>query len=98
MQDIKSFHDIREARLIHHNFNNIFPVWQNLNEIRHLQGPTPIKIDSSTFDGLYNKVIFQKKSKSWAIQWNRMKDKILSKELWVYCDKGDNNKSDYVKK
>ena len=31
------------------------------------------------------------------MQWNWMKDKIISKEFWIYWDKGENNKADYLK-
>ena len=68
-----------EFRILHHSGQHIIPIRRTLNETEHPQEPTPIKIESSISAGFFNKTIFQNKSKSWDMQWNWMKDKILSK-------------------
>ena len=73
-------------------------IWRALMEIGHPQPPTPIKTDNSTANSFINVNIRQKRSKTWDMWWNWMRDKQTHNQFRFYWDKGSKNEGDYFTK
>ena len=69
-----------------------------LIELNHPQPPTPLKTDNSTTYGFVHANLRQKKSKTWDMRWNWLRDRSLHQQLNIYWDKGINNDADYFTK
>ena len=59
---------------------------------------TPIKTANSTTDGFFNSGMKPKRSKTWEMKWQWLRDKEFLEQLRVYWDKGMNNDNDYFTK
>ena len=66
-----------------------------LHEMRHPQPATPLKTDNSTTQSFILSNIRQKRSKTWDMIWNWLREKATQKEFRFYWDKGINNRADY---
>ena len=59
---------------------------------------TPLKTENSTTEVLVNLGMKLKRSKTWDMKWNWLRDKELLDQLILYLYKGTNNNGDYSKK
>ena len=69
-----------------------------LHSLDHPQPPTPIKTDNSTANSFVYSNIKQKRSKTWDMCFNWLRDRKSHTELNIYWDKGSNNAADYFTK
>ena len=87
-----------ETATLFHNARIAIPIRNTLLEMVHPQGSTPAKVDNTTTTGFVHSNICSKQSKAWDMRYHCMKDKVRSKELHIYWDKGSNSKADYLTK
>ena len=69
-----------------------------LEQLGHPQPPTPIKTDNSTAHSFVHNNIKQRRSKTWDMRWNWLRDRKTQQEIQPYWDKGSNNDGDYFTK
>jgi hypothetical protein len=69
-----------------------------LHALGHPQSATPLKTDNSTSYSLVHANIKQRRSKTWDMRWNWLRDKQTHKQLRIWWDKGVNNDADYFTK
>jgi hypothetical protein len=70
----------------------------SLLALAHPQPPTPLKTDNSTANSFVHANIKQRRSKTWDMRWNWLRDKETHRQLRIYWDKGQNNNADYFTK
>jgi hypothetical protein len=70
----------------------------SLRALGHPQAATPLKTDNSTSHSFVHANIKQRRSKTWDMRWNWLRDKATHKQLRIYWDKGLNNNADYFTK
>jgi hypothetical protein len=71
----------------------------SLQALGHPQLATPlIKTDNSTSNSFVHANIKQRRSKTWDMRWNWLRDKSTHDQLRIYWDKGQNNNADYFTK
>ena len=80
------------------NAKECVAILPSLLVLGHKQPPTPLKIDNSTTDVFVNSSMKPKKSKTWDMNMNWLRDKEVLKQTRVYWDKGKNNDADYFTK
>jgi hypothetical protein len=68
-----------------------------LEELGHLQPPTPLKTDNTT-DGIANDTVKQKCSKAMDMQFYWIHDHVHQGQFHVYWRKGGVNGADYFTK
>ena len=56
------------------NAQEIIPIRHALIALAHHQPPTPLKTDNSTSSSFIDNTIKQRKSKTWDMRWNWMRD------------------------
>lgn len=69
-----------------------------LEEMGHPQPPTPMETDNATTLGFIESNIRQKKSKSWDMRCNWLRDRKQQEQFRFYWNKGDGNLADYFTK
>jgi hypothetical protein len=70
----------------------------SLLALGHPQPATPLKTDNSTANSFVHANIKQRRSKTWDMRWNWLRDKATHQQLRIYWDKGVNNDADYFTK
>jgi hypothetical protein len=70
----------------------------SLQALGHPQPATPLKTDNSTANSFVHANIKQRRSKTWDMRWNWLRDKETHKQLRIFWDKGTNNSADYFTK
>jgi hypothetical protein len=70
----------------------------SLLALGHAQTATPLKTDNSTANSFVHANIKQRRSKTWDMRWNWLRDKTTQEQLRIYWDKGINNQADYFTK
>ena len=80
------------------NAQTAIPIRHVLEQLGHKQPPTPIKTDNSTANSFVHANLKQKRSKTWDMRWNWLRDRKTHKEIHPYWDKGKNNQGDYFTK
>ena len=70
----------------------------SLRALGHPQQATPIKTDNSTSNSFVHANIKQRRSKTWDMRWNWLRDKSTHDMLRIYWDRGQNNQADYFTK
>jgi hypothetical protein len=70
----------------------------SLLALGHPQPATPLKTDNSTAYSFVHANITQRRSKTWDMRWNWLRDKGTHEKLRIYWDKGFNNDADYFTK
>jgi hypothetical protein len=70
----------------------------SLLALGHPQPATPLKTDNSTANSFVHANIKQRRSKTWDMRWNWLRDKATHEHLRIYWDKGVNNDADYFTK
>ena len=74
------------------------PIKHMLEALDHPQHAIPVKADNSTAVAFSNSTLKQKKSKSWDMRLNWIKDRVLQKQFYIYWTKGSKNLADYFTK
>jgi hypothetical protein len=69
-----------------------------LRALGHPQSATPLKTDNSTSYSFVHANIKQRRSKTWDMRWNWLRDKETHKQLRIWWDKGIHNDADYFTK
>ena len=87
-----------EVGALFYNTRNVLPVRVTLQELGHLQPPTPIKTDNTTALGVVAKTIKIRRTKAMDMKFHWIHDQINQKLILVYWDKGKNNYGDYFTK
>jgi hypothetical protein len=70
----------------------------SLLALGHSQPATPLKTDNSTANSFVHANIRQRRSKTWDMRWNWLRDRSTRDKLRIYWDKGVNNRADYFTK
>ena len=74
------------------------PIRTTLIEMHYPQPPTPIQVDNSTAEGISNKSIKQKRSKTIDMRFHCIQDRILQEHFNVFWKPGPTNVGDYHSK
>ena len=77
-----------EVGALFYNTRNGIPMRTTLQELGHLQPPTPIKIDITTAFSVVTKTIKIRRTKAMDMRFHWMHDQINQKLILVYWDKG----------
>ena len=80
------------------NAQNIIPLRWTLEQLGHKQPPTPLKTDNNTAYNFVSKNMKQRKSKSWDMRYNWLRDKELQRLLRIFWERGSLNNADYFTK
>ena len=80
------------------NAQEIIPIQHALIALSHHQPPTPLKTDNSTSSSFIDNTIKQRKSKTWDMRWNWMRDPKTKEQIRTFWDRGVNNLGDYPTK
>jgi hypothetical protein len=78
-----------------HNAQSGAPLRVTLNELGHIQPPTPLRADNSNLFGILNETIKQKRSKAMDMRYRWLTDRIRQKQFDVYWRPGRENLGDY---
>ena len=81
-----------------HNAQKAIIIRRILTALHHKQNPTEIKTDNSTANAFVHSTMRQKRSKTWDMRWNWLREKQNDKTLKIIWDKGKNNKADLFTK
>ena len=87
-----------ECAGVFHNSQEAIILRTILEALGHPQSPTRIKTDNSTADSFVKANIRQRRSKTWDMRWNWLRDESTKKHVSVYWEKGINNDADYFTK
>jgi len=89
-----------EAELagLFHNGKEACPLRITLEELGHVQPPTPIQTDNSTAAGIANDTVKQKRSKAIDMRFYWVRDRVRQGQFIVHWKKGSLNKADYFTK
>ena len=80
------------------NAKEIIPIRHALEALGHPQPPTPLKTDNSTSSAFIDNNMKQRRSKTWDMRWNWLRDPKTKKQIKPYWDRGVNNLADYPTK
>ena len=80
------------------NAQSAVPIRQALIALGRPQPPTPLKTDNSTAVNVVNKSLRQKRSKSWDMRFNWLRDRHAQKQFNIFWKEGYNNEADYFTK
>ena len=80
------------------NAQEIIQIRHALAALAHHQPPTPLKTDNSTSSAFIDNTIKQRRSKTWDMRWNWMRDPKTKEQIKTYWDRGVNNLADYPTK
>ena len=80
------------------NAQEIIQIRHTLAALAHHQPPTPLKTDNSTSSAFIDNTIKQRRSKTWDMRWNWMRDPKTKEQIKTYWDRGVNNLADYPTK
>jgi hypothetical protein len=69
-----------------------------LDELGHIQPPTPIQTDNACASGIANKTIKQRRSKAIDMRFYWVKDRVEQKQFIIYWRPGLTNLADYFSK
>ena len=70
----------------------------SLESMGHKQNPVPLKTDNSTANSFVHENIKQRKSKTWDMRFNWLRDRSFKRDVRIFWDKGENNHADYFTK
>jgi hypothetical protein len=87
-----------ETAGVYSNGQEIIACRISLHALNHPQPATPLKTDNSTSNSFIHANIKQRRSKTWDMRWNWLRDKSTHDKLCIYWDKGSNNHADYFTK
>ena len=69
-----------------------------LNGMGHTQGRTPVITDNSTANSFVHSEMRVKRSKSWDMKFNWLRDRSAQRQFNILWDKGTRNMTDYFTK
>ena len=69
-----------------------------LRALGHEQPPTPIKSDNNTAVEFVKETLKVKKSKTWDMRYNWIRDREQQGQFYIYWEQGTNNYADYSTK
>jgi len=82
-------------------FNNAVeavPERQTLDELGHIQGPTPLQFDNKSATGIMNDTVRQKRSKHMDMRFYWLRDRARQKQFHIHWKPGTENLGDYPTK
>jgi len=77
------------------NATEAVPIVVTLEELGHIQPPTPIQVDNSTAFGFANKKIKIKRTKAIDMRYHWIVDRTSQGQFLIYLEPGDDNLGDY---
>ena len=83
---------------IFHNAQRAVPIRYMLIQLGHPQPPTPLKTDNETAKKICHQNIRQKRSKSWDMRYNWLRDQLQQKFFDIFWAKSEDIESDYYSK
>ena len=87
-----------EMHGIFHNAQTVLPIRFLLDQMGHIQPPTPLKTDNKIAEAFVKQEMRHKKSKSWDMRLWWLKDKLVQKHFKIFWDSGTQNWADYFTK
>jgi hypothetical protein len=87
-----------ETAGVYGNGQEIIAIRISLQALGHSQLATPLKTDNSTSHSFVHANIKQRRSKTWDMKWNWLRDKATHEQLRMYWAKGTENDADYFTK
>ena len=87
-----------EVIALYMNAEELVPLRHCLEEMGHPQPPTPLKTDNSTANGIVNRTMKQKRSKSFDMRYQWMRNRVDQGQFKVYWQPGSQNKGDFSTK
>ena len=87
-----------ETAGVFHNAQRAVPIRYLLTQLGHPQPATPIKCDNETTRNFIHKNITQKRSKSWDMRYNYLKDQQELNNFDTYWAKSEDMESNYYTK
>ena len=84
-----------ETAGLFYNARESIPIRQTLIAMGHPQPPTPIKTDNTTAYNFVTSNLKQKKSKSWDMRLNWLRDRKEQTQFFYYWEPGNRNIADY---
>ena len=73
-------------------------IWRGLDALDHPQPPTPVKTDNTTSDSFVHSNIRKRRSKTWDMRCNWLRDKATHRELKYYWAPRKENDANYFTK
>ena len=83
---------------VFHNCQKAIVIHRALEALNHPQKPTEVKTDNSTAAAFVHSTMRSKKSKTWDMRWNWLRQKMQQRQFNIIWDKGTRNKADYFSK
>ena len=80
------------------NCQNAIIIKNALEGMGHKQGKIQVSTDNTTSTGFVNKTMKEKKSKTWDMRYNWLRDDVVKKIINVVWKKGEDNMADYFTK
>ena len=87
-----------ELATLFHNGQEAAVIRQTLLAMGHPQPPTPIKTDNSTIDGIANRSVISRKTRSMDMRFYCFRDRVSQKIFLIYWKPGKENLADYFSK
>ena len=87
-----------ETAALFHNFTTAIAIQQALNGLGHPQQKNIIKTVNSTANSFVHSEMRVKRSKSWDMKYNWLRDRVAQDQFTIKWDKGVNNLADYFTK
>ena len=87
-----------ETHGIFHNAQTALPIRFLLQQMGHVQPPTPLKTDNKIAEAFVQQEMRHKKSKSWDMRLWWLKDRVVANHFKIFWDAGENNYADYFTK
>ena len=83
---------------VFHNCHKALVIRRALQALGHLQTPTEVVTDNSTAASFVHSTMRSKRSKTWDMRWNWLRDKLQQATFRIKWEKGSSNKADYFSK
>jgi hypothetical protein len=83
---------------VFHNAQTAIIIRRVLEALGHPQPPTPLRTDNSVSNSFVHSNIKQRRSKTWDMRWNWLRDKQVHEQIQVYWGPGKENEADYFTK
>ena len=80
------------------NGQDIIPIRRGLDALDHPQPPNTVKINNTTSNSFVHSNIRKRRSKTWDMRWNWLRDKATHRKLKYYWAPGKENDADYFTK
>jgi hypothetical protein len=87
-----------ETAGLFYNAQDAIIIARALTELGHSQHAVWIKTDNTTANSFVHSNLKQRKSKTWDMRYNWLRDRSTKKEINIYWDRGSENTADYFTK